>query len=235
MTVLERLYAVQQIDSAIDRLGHRRAQLPELRRQRELDAALGELRRRRQEITHLVQTLDAEGSKRNDELTAISKRRGELDRRLKSSSVPREVQGFADELAVLAERQGAIEDVELDAMEQVETLEAEAARLDAGLATVAEERAAVVAVLTTVEAEIAGELEALRKHRPASLDGIDAGLLARYSKMRDRLNGVAVAHLDKNRCDGCHLVISATELERIRREPDDALVECEHCGRLLLR
>ena len=36
-------------------------------------------------------------------------------------------------------------------------------------------------------------------------------------------------------CGGCHLTLSAVELDRIKKQPDDALVNCEECGRILVR
>jgi predicted nucleic acid-binding Zn-ribbon protein len=93
----------------------------------------------------------------------------------------------------------------------------------------------VAAALAAAEDVITRELDDLTSRRPGTIDGVDAGLLARYDKMREHFGGIAVARLDKNRCDGCHLEISATELDHMKREPAEALVEFEHCGRLLLR
>lgn len=235
MTPLEQLYAVQQMDSAIDGLRHRRTHLPELARRRELDTRIVALAKRRAELDAQLKELANGAAVRDGELTAISVRRKELDRRLKSSSVPREAQGFTDELDTLTQRQRTIEDVELAAMEQVEAIESERDGVDVDLGSARAERAAVAETLAEADTLIERELQELTARRPTALGGIDQGLLTRYDKMRERLSGVAVAHLDKNRCDGCHLVLSATELDAIRREPPDALVECLHCGRLLVR
>ena len=64
---------------------------------------------------------------------------------------------------------------------------------------------------------------------------VEADDLALYERMRARLGGVALARLVQGRCDGCHVALSASEVDRIRREPPDARIECEHCGRLLVR
>jgi predicted nucleic acid-binding Zn-ribbon protein len=45
---------------------------------------------------------------------------------------------------------------------------------------------------------------------------------------------VAVARLVGNHCDGCHLTLPAMELDRIRHLPEDELVTCEQCGRILV-
>jgi uncharacterized protein len=52
--------------------------------------------------------------------------------------------------------------------------------------------------------------------------------------LRHDLGGIAVARLVGTNCGGCHLTLSAVELDRIRHEPGDAVVICEECGRLLV-
>ena len=44
-----------------------------------------------------------------------------------------------------------------------------------------------------------------------------------------------MARLVGTNCGGCHLTLSAVELDRIRHQPGDAVVLCEECGRLLVR
>jgi predicted nucleic acid-binding Zn-ribbon protein len=64
---------------------------------------------------------------------------------------------------------------------------------------------------------------------------VPPNLLARYDELRLRLGGVAVAELHDGRCSGCHLRLSNVALERVKNAPPDELVECEECGRLLVR
>jgi predicted nucleic acid-binding Zn-ribbon protein len=64
---------------------------------------------------------------------------------------------------------------------------------------------------------------------------VPAELLAEYERLRKALGGIGVARLNGNRCEGCHLTLSAMDVDRIRHEPDDVLIHCEECGRLLLR
>ena len=46
------------------------------------------------------------------------------------------------------------------------------------------------------------------------------------------MTDVEVAH---GRCGGCHLALPATEVDRVRKEPADALIRCEQCDRILVR
>ena len=56
-----------------------------------------------------------------------------------------------------------------------------------------------------------------------------------YDALRSQLGGVAVARLAGATCQGCHLALSAVEVDRIRKLPVDEPVHCEECGRLLVR
>ena len=44
-----------------------------------------------------------------------------------------------------------------------------------------------------------------------------------------------MARLVGTNCGGCHLTLSAVELDRIRHAPPDEMVFCGECGRLLVR
>jgi len=79
------------------------------------------------------------------------------------------------------------------------------------------------------------QLADLSARRAAAVATVPPDLLTRYDQLRQRLDGVAVAELIDGRCTGCHLVLASAALERIKRAPPDALVECEECGRLLVR
>jgi predicted nucleic acid-binding Zn-ribbon protein len=59
--------------------------------------------------------------------------------------------------------------------------------------------------------------------------------LADYEQLRDQFGGVGIARLEGNHCGGCHLALSAVEVDRVRKLPGDARVVCEECGRLLVR
>ena len=92
-------------------------------------------------------------------------------------------------------------------------------------------RAELAEAEVTVDAEIQGVVSA----RDAAIAPIPAALLATYERLRTRLGGVGVAPLVGASCGGCHLTLSASELDRIRRLPPDEVVTCDQCGRILVR
>jgi uncharacterized protein len=91
------------------------------------------------------------------------------------------------------------------------------------------------AAVAAAEAEIDRELGEVAARRNAIAGELDPSLLERYEQLRHDLGGIAVARLVGSNCGGCHLTLSAVELDRIRHEPADTVVLCEECGRLLVR
>jgi predicted nucleic acid-binding Zn-ribbon protein len=139
------------------------------------------------------------------------------------------------ELEGLAKRQHDIEDVELELMEEAEPLDQQLAALAAEQAELQPALASARVALASVEAAIDEQLATVEAERATAAAAVTPGLLTRYERLRAKLGGVAVAHLDGGRCTGCSLVLSRLELERLRAAPEDEIVECEQCGRLLVR
>jgi uncharacterized protein len=65
--------------------------------------------------------------------------------------------------------------------------------------------------------------------------GLPAELLALYEKVRASSSGVGAAALHRGRCEGCHLQLNTTDLNRLRDAPAEDVVRCEECRRILVR
>jgi predicted nucleic acid-binding Zn-ribbon protein len=237
MTTLETLLQVQERDTAIDRLRHRRATLPERSALSVLDDRVAGLEARITEITARSEAVAARQSQLESEVGILEARIKEIERRLYSGTVSasRELQAMSAEVASLKRRRSSVEDEVLVAMEegeplsrQLETLDAERDQLDAeseGL------RAVLVEAEVTIDAEITTESTA----RAAAADAVPPELILTYERLRARLDGVGAARLVGSSCSGCHLVLPSAELARVKKEPPDALVFCDQCGRILVR
>ncbi|MDQ4098037.1 MAG: C4-type zinc ribbon domain-containing protein [Actinomycetota bacterium] len=237
MTVFDVLLRVQEHDTAVDQLRHRRATLPELAEVRRIDdelvsleATLAEVGARRDDVARRQKRLEAE-------LAAVEAKITEIEGRLYSGAVtvPRELQAMQAEVESLRRRQSSLEDDVLEAMterepldEEVEALEATRARHDDDAARL---RAAVAEAEVAIDAEMARE----RQAREQAVAGVPPEVSRLYEDLRRRLGGVGAARLVNGRCSGCHLTLPATELDRIRREPPEALIRCDQCGRVLVR
>lgn len=233
---LERLLVVQQHDTEADQLRHRLSALPERAR---LDAKLADIAAIEAQAATLSERRGAIGrdlKRLEDEVAVVEARRAETDAKLYGGAVnaARELQALQDELASLKRRQTSLEDDELELMEAAEPLDADLERLAAEQAAADEEATALTAALAEAEATVSADLERTLAARAASVEGIDEELLTEYDRLRSQLGGIAVARLVGTSCGGCHLSLSAVEVDHIRKTPPGAMVHCEECGRILV-
>jgi predicted nucleic acid-binding Zn-ribbon protein len=172
-----------------------------------------------------------------DELASTETRIGDLERRMYSGvvSAPRELQAMQADLESLRRRRATLEDAVLDAMAEREPIDLEIAELQGERDRLDGEGARLRAAVAEAEAAIDAELAEEAGRRAEAAADLPADLTARYERLRERLDGIGAAPLVGGRCGGCHLSLPATELDRIRREPPDALVSCDQCGRILVR
>ena len=56
-----------------------------------------------------------------------------------------------------------------------------------------------------------------------------------YEKIRGSSAGVGAAALRRGQCEGCHLQLNTTDLNRIREAAADDVLRCEECRRILVR
>ncbi len=59
-------------------------------------------------------------------------------------------------------------------------------------------------------------------------------MVKEYERCRNQAQGVGVARLVGTTCQGCHLSIPATEVERIKKSAGDPLAYCDNCGAILV-
>jgi predicted nucleic acid-binding Zn-ribbon protein len=234
---LHRLLEVQEEDTLLDQLRHRRRSHPLRAELDELDRRAAELESARAEAAAQVEVLAERQRRIEADVEATGQRAQSIEARMYSGEVSagRDLQALSEESQSLKRRINHLEDEELTVMEEREPLDRRLAELDSAVGAAAERRAALEAELAEAQKDLLtqeSEHEAARRTRAAS---VPADLLERYEKLRARLGGVAVAPLAHGTCGGCHLSLPATELDRMKRAPADAIVSCEQCGRMLVR
>jgi hypothetical protein len=237
MSRWESLLSVQEHDTHIDQLAHRAQTLParaELIRNaseaKAVDDLLAEVDSRRGELTRSQSRLE-------DEVASLTERAAQAEKKLYSGTVsnPRELQALQDDIASIRRRIGQVEDEELEIMELAEPVDARRAELAAERERVESQGRELEASLAASEAAITAELAEVRAARDAAAAGVPADLWPEYDALRRTHGGVAIARLMGATCQGCHLAMSAMEVDRIRHLPADEPVHCEECGRLLVR
>ena len=236
MSALEQLLAVQELDTTLDQLRHRRTTLPELAARDSATSDLARANDARDEVAARLHELRREQKECEDHAALLEDKSREVSAAMYDGSVVahKELESLQAEQSSGHERQTGFEDRALELMEEAEPVEAELAELDA---TVSAARTALddaEARLTVALAELDVQLSEVEAARAAAAAEVPAGLLEQYEPLRAAL-GVAVARLEGARCEGCHLEIPSAQLEGLRRAPDDEAVRCPECMRILVR
>lgn len=233
---LEALLLVQERDTILDQLRHRRETLPA---RADLAARAAELRRAeetRAEVGARHRTVLAEEKRIDDEAQAVGERAEEVSKRLYSGTVssPRELQAMQADVDMLQRRRSDLEDEELEVMEQREALDAELATLDGSIASlqgaIAELQSGIAAAEAEIDAEIATEVAA----RAGLASGVRDSLLRDYERRRAQNRGAGAARLVGTTCQACHLTIPSTEAEQIRRAAGNEVAYCDNCSAILV-
>lgn len=237
MGAFDVLLHLQEIDTTLDQLRHRRETLPEraaVSSARTAAAGAGvavdETFARLHELSSREKALEDEAATLADKITHV-------DRMLYGGTIKaaKELEAYQADLDSLKGRAGVLDEQILEVMEQVEPVEAElttrkAEREAADSALEHAEEALLVA-----EAEIDAEIGNVEAERAQVASEVLADALELYQQLRTRLGGVGAARLVGARCEGCHLEIPSAQLEGVRRAPDEEVVTCPECGRILVR
>jgi len=233
---LDALLALQERDGALDRLRHRHLTLPErealARGEADaaaLDARAATARAERDEVAREEQRLD-------DEVRSLAAKATEVEAKMYSGEIssPRELQAMQSDVEQLRRHQRALENRELELMETREPLDVTVAELDEHRSLLAGELDRIRRTLADAEAVIAGEAKQEREARDEIAAGIDRALVQEYERCRNQAQGVGVARLVGTTCQGCHLAIPSTEVERIKRSAGNPLAYCDNCGAILV-
>ncbi|MGZ4727311.1 MAG: zinc ribbon domain-containing protein [Acidimicrobiales bacterium] len=237
MSSLDQLLVLQEHDTTAEQLRHRRLTLPQ---RDQLVAHEQELASVEQQTVTVQGQRDevARTQKRlEDEVASVEAKVADVHAKLYGGSVtsPRELQALQDDENALKRHQSAVEDKVIEQMELAVPLDEELERLRARAVELGAAITDTAASLTVAEAEIDVELEAVVAERASVAAGLDPAQIEKYEQLRHDLGGIGVARLVGTNCGGCHLTLSAVELDRIRHAPADELVFCGECGRLLVR
>ncbi|WP_067458389.1 zinc ribbon domain-containing protein [Actinomadura macra] len=232
-----RLIDLQDLDSSLDRLAHRRRTLPELAGIERLEGRLTELRDAIVAAETEVGDLEREQRKAEQDVDQVRSRadrdRGRLDSGQVTSA--KDLSGLQAEIASLQRRQSDLEEVVLEIMERTEEAEGKVAALRADQTAAQEELAELVKSRDTAQQEIDEEAGTTSTARTAVGKDIPEDVLALYEKLRGQFGGVGAAKLFRGACQGCHLALNTVDLNRIRAAAEDEIVRCEECRRILVR
>ncbi|WP_214466942.1 zinc ribbon domain-containing protein [Microbacterium flavescens] len=228
-----RLVEVAELDARIRQADHARKNPPQAGKVQELLAHRQTLS---QELTVRLGARDdlrTELARIESDVAVVDARSARDAERLAHSSNSKEAQGLESELASLARRKSDLEDAELEVMERLEQAEAAVSEQEALIAETNAKGAELSAEGKRVVAEATAAFDAATRDRAAVAGEVAADLIALYEKLALRSPGAAF--LRARTCEGCHMVLSGTDLNVLRQTPEDTVVTCPECGCILVR
>ena len=232
-----RLLELADIDADLGRIEHRRRGLPEHAELARLEARDGELRDSVAALTAQNSDLKREQAKAEADVDQVRARIDRDRQRLDSGKVnsPRELENLQSEVQSLHRRQSDLEEVVLDVMERRETAQTTMEQAAAEREQLRSELTNVTAARDAAVAELAEQSAKAGDRRIEVTAAIPPDLLELYDKLRAQHGGVGAAALRQRRCQGCNLTLNTVDLNAIRAAPDDEVLRCEECRRILVR
>jgi uncharacterized protein len=233
---LAHLLAVQDLDTSITQLEHRRAALPESSGLVAVERQLAELGAARVDAEGRRAVLTATQKELEEQIAGISERRSAIEKRMyaATSSSGRDLQAMDEEVRHLSDRRAELEELELVAMLDQDPVDAELTGLRERTVPLEAQAADLRRVVDEGRAEIDAALVEAVGARASEAALLPTALADRYERLRTRLKGTGAARLVGSRCDGCHLELSSVEVEHIRALPPGEVATCEQCGRILV-
>ena len=230
------LLELQAQDSILAQLQHRRNTLPELAQIAELEARAKELDGQRIEHDTAVSDLTRAQKKADAEVEQVKTRRARDEERLNSGAVsnPKDLSSLQHELVALERRISTLEDDELEIMEALEEAQARLTNVQGDLDGIRGELDRATAARDSAVAEIDQQAAGAQTERGSSAAGVPADLMALYDKLRGQY-GVGAAALRARRCEGCRLEINGADLRELAAMPEDEVLRCPECSRILVR
>ncbi len=231
-----RLLDLQAFDTRLDQIDHKKATLPVLA---ELESAQRDAESLDVELVKArtaVDDVQREISKAEADVQLVRDRAARNQSRLDAGQgTAKDMQALQHELESLARRQSELEDVELEIMERAEGLEATLGEQEAARAALGTRLDQLQADRDSQLAELDAEREQVAGEREQTAPDIGDDLLALYDKIRASSGGLGAAALAQRRCGGCRLELNQVDLGRIASAPEDEVIRCEECRRILVR
>ncbi|KRA23376.1 DNA-binding protein [Microbacterium sp. Root61] len=228
-----RLLEVAELDARIRQAEHARKNPPQA-------ARIQELVGRRNELSHELSgrlgardDLRAELARIESDVAVVDARSARDADRLAHTSNSKEAQGLESEIASLARRKSDLEDGELELMERLEQADASVAAQEALISETNAEGSTLSAEAKRVIAEATAAFDGATRDRAAIADKIAPELVALYDRLAAR--GVGAGLLTRGTCGGCNMVLSGTDMQKIRQSAADAVLNCPECGGILVR
>jgi predicted nucleic acid-binding Zn-ribbon protein len=226
------LYRLQEIDTTWDRVRRRLQQL------QNLSGGSDELKTTREKVASTESTLHEWQRTQKEaevESRSLTSKIQESEDRLMSGQVrnPKELESLQASIDSMRRHKISLDDQSVEAMIKVDEFSGTLAEQKNSLDT-------LESTWKTKQQAIDEELQQRKKEflylkrlREQTIGQVSAPALEQYEHLRRRKNGIAVAKLEGDICNACHMQVPTGIVGSARNA--DVLLYCPGCGRLLYR
>ena len=233
-TIPELLLALQAVDTQSGRLGYRREHSPLRDDMVSATAAMRSWEQQRDGFRSRIDELSSSIERAEERGAELLTHRQRLERQMKTVIAPREAEALMNEMATLDAQIDELDVDELEALEEQSTIDDQLTAHLQGEEQLRNRSIQADGALAIEVGDIDRELADLADRRVELRPQLSDGLMATYDRKRAAL-GVAVAPLVGRQCQGCHLELSAAEIDTVKAEAaDTGVTDCPDCGRLLI-
>jgi predicted nucleic acid-binding Zn-ribbon protein len=229
LDVIEKLLTLQDRDQRLRSFQSELARLPEERKTREKQIAdssaqLDQAKVRAKEIEIEKRNLEMEARAKRDTIARYKQQQLQTRKNEEYAALAHEIE--AAERAVTA-----LEDRELDLMEDLEKLTPQIAAAESMHANERNKLEHLLTALDTKKSNLETRIAELKREHELLSKGLDEDLLELYLHLFKTKHGTVVATLEHEVCMGCHMKVTAQTVVQVRAAKD--IVHCPQCGRIL--
>jgi uncharacterized protein len=227
---LQKLIALQNLDTTIRKLETEQKAIPERRAEieKEFDQRAFEIRaleNRRDEAKHTRARLE-------NEVVEQRGRAERAERNLMSSKKQDEYTAAIREADSARKQISALETQILEQLEQLEQTEASLKERADEIASLNSDREARLKAFDEETGTIGDRLAAARKERDEVFANLPKQMSNLYTRIKSRIrDGVAVAEARNRSCSACFMALRPQVMAEIRR--GEEVITCDNCGRIL--
>ena len=230
------LIDLQDIDSRLARLRHERKHLPVLGR---IESVIERLKTNKREAIQADVALSeakTRVTRSEDEVGQVVRRAEVLRERLHSgNSAARDLSAIQGEIDQLGQRQSALEEAQIAAMEALDSAREKSERLKQEESDIRVAGRELTAKRDAEFARLDQEIDSLEKQRADLAGTVERALLSDYEAVRASTGGLGAVALRGRAVEGGAVEISPQELARIVAAPQDQVIHAEENDVIVVR
>jgi predicted nucleic acid-binding Zn-ribbon protein len=226
---LERLIALQRLDTTADTARRKLADEPEHEKTlaTRLEAAkdrVATAKERLAENQNARRTIEKDVAVQQGRLSKFRETAMAVKTNVEFAAVQKEIAYAQGEIKIL-------EDKVLERMLEADELTTALKKAEADLAAEQKGADADRKSMTAEHAELQAAVDRIASERAALIAALDKKLLAMFEQVARKRNGIAVAEARDGVCTICHVRLRPQVFNSIRR--NDSILQCDHCNRIM--